>query len=189
MTINERIKQIRKDKGLTQAEFGEKIGLKKTGASRIEQVGEPVNPRVIQLICNNFDINEEWLRYGTGEMYKQRSDSLMAEVADRYGLTVRMAELVRSMCGLDAVIQEQVCDFIQKTSKSMEEAKEKEERERQLQEIRESLPDGKTMTADEVAFMQKSLEAYRFEKKLPGVSTTTVGFVEKWHKKMTHPKE
>ena len=164
MTINERIKQIRKDKGLTQAEFGEKIGLKKTGASRIEQVGEPVNPRVIQLICNNFDINEEWLRFGTGEMYKQRSDSLMAEVADRYGLTVRMAELVRSMCGLDAVIQEQVCDFIQKTSKSMEEAKEKAERERQLQEIRDSLPDGKTMTADEVAFMQKSLEAYRFEK-------------------------
>lgn len=164
MTINERIGQVRKDQGLTKGKFGEKIGLKQSQAGFIEKEGTVITERNIQQLCSAFDINEEWLRYGKGEMYKQRSDSLMAEVADRYGLTVRMTELVRSMCGLDAVIQEQVCDFIQKTSKSMEEAKEKAERERQLQEIRDSLPDGKTMTADEVAFMQKSLEAYRFEK-------------------------
>lgn len=164
MTINERIKRVRLEAGLNIVEFAKNIGVTKSTTSRLEQEGYQVTERNIQLICNNFDINEEWLRYGTGEMYKQRSDSLMAEVADRYGLTVRMTELVRSMCGLDVVIQEQVCDFIQKTSKSMEEAKEKAERERQLQEIRDSLPDGKTMTADEVAFMQKSLEAYRFEK-------------------------
>lgn len=179
MTINERIKIIRKDLGLTQSDFGETIGLKKSAANQLEQEGYNVSAQSIQLICNNFDINEEWLRFGTGEMYKSRGDSLMAELAEKHGLTVRMTELVRSMCGLDAVIQEQVCDFIRETAKAMEEAKQRAE----LQEIRESLPNGNTMTADEVAFMQRSLEAYRFEKNYRETGQPSSGLLKNGTKK------
>lgn len=51
MTINERIKLLRKELGLNQTDFGEKIGIKVSQASYIEKAGNPVTQRVVQLIC------------------------------------------------------------------------------------------------------------------------------------------
>ena len=67
MTINERITLIRKNAGLNKGQFGEKIGLKQTQAGVIEKSGGVVTPRVIQLICTNFNVSEKWLVDGTGE--------------------------------------------------------------------------------------------------------------------------
>ena len=45
MTINDRIKELRKKLGFTQIEFAEKIGLKKSAASWIEKNGSNVTDR------------------------------------------------------------------------------------------------------------------------------------------------
>lgn len=66
-TINERIKEIRLGFDLTQEEFGQKIGLSKSGISNIEKSIRGVSSRLQKLICITFDINEKWLKLGEGK--------------------------------------------------------------------------------------------------------------------------
>jgi transcriptional regulator with XRE-family HTH domain len=66
MEINERIRQIRKENKLTMEQFGKRISISKVSVSRIESGINNPSDQTIMLICKEFNINEEWLRYGTG---------------------------------------------------------------------------------------------------------------------------
>lgn len=77
--MNERIKKLRKHLDLTQKEFGERLGIKGTTIANYELGrNEPIDA-VISLICREFNVNEEWLRNGTGEMFMEldAEDQLM----------------------------------------------------------------------------------------------------------------
>ena len=74
--MNERISMIRKEAGLTQEEFGARIG----GLSRnyiwiIEKGDRAPSARTISDICREFNVNELWLREGIGEMFQERTRS------------------------------------------------------------------------------------------------------------------
>lgn len=73
--MNERIKELRKALNLTQQEFADKLNIKR-GAIANYEIGrnEPIDA-VISLICKEFNVNENWLRNGKGEMFKERSPS------------------------------------------------------------------------------------------------------------------
>lgn len=77
--MNERLKELRKSLSLTMEQFGDKIGLSKSGISSIENGSRNVTPKHIKIICNEFNVNEEWLRTGEGNMYKD-TDRLMQMV-------------------------------------------------------------------------------------------------------------
>ncbi len=66
--MNERIKQVRKTLGLTQQKFADRIGLKQNSIALIES-GRPTSDQTIFSICREFNVNEEWLRTGKGEMF------------------------------------------------------------------------------------------------------------------------
>ncbi|EOQ18621.1 helix-turn-helix domain-containing protein [Bacillus cereus] len=84
MTINDRIKEIRKDLGLTMESFGNRIEMSKSNLSRIEKNQRTTTDRTIKLICSEFNVNEDWLRNGEGEKFKTISDDeeLMGIVMD-----------------------------------------------------------------------------------------------------------
>lgn len=67
--MNERIKDIRKALGLTQEEFGRRLGIKRNTLSQIENGINNVTDQVVKLICSEFGVREEWIRYGEGDMY------------------------------------------------------------------------------------------------------------------------
>lgn len=69
--INDRIKLIRKHPkiSLTQEAFGERIGLKKSSLSLIENGINNVTQQTILSICREFNVNENWLKYGEGDMF------------------------------------------------------------------------------------------------------------------------
>lgn len=71
--MNERIKQLRKELGLTLEKFGERIGLRKSSLSQIENGVNGVTEQLIKSICREFNVREEWLRTGEGEMFVQMS--------------------------------------------------------------------------------------------------------------------
>lgn len=83
MTIGERIKAVRTDKKLTLEKFGEKIGIKKSSLSQIENGKVNVTDRVIKSICREFNVNEHWLLTGEGDMFLRlsRNDEIAAYVA------------------------------------------------------------------------------------------------------------
>lgn len=75
MNCGERVKQIRKNKGMTLEKFGEKVGVTKQTVSRIENSVNALTEQMLLSICREFDVNESWLRNGEGEMFKERSPS------------------------------------------------------------------------------------------------------------------
>lgn len=76
MDINERIRHLRKDiLKLTQLEFSKELNISRSNMGNIEIGRIAVTNRVIIDICETYNINEEWLRTGQGEMYKKRLET------------------------------------------------------------------------------------------------------------------
>lgn len=84
--MKDRIRQLRKDLGLNQTDFGDRIGVKQGSIAAYENGLRTPIDAVITSICREFGVNEEWLRYGTGEMYVKLSkdQELAAFVAQVY---------------------------------------------------------------------------------------------------------
>lgn len=74
--MNTRIKELREKEGLTQEEFGKKIGSARNTIANYETGNRNPSNAVITSICREFNINEEWLRYGKEPMYKLIEDKL-----------------------------------------------------------------------------------------------------------------
>lgn len=68
-TIYERIKVLRKAKGLTQQKLADALGLKQNTVATYEMGKTAPSDRTVTDICEKFNVNEDWLRTGTGEMF------------------------------------------------------------------------------------------------------------------------
>lgn len=71
--MNKRIKELRKYLGLTQQDFAEKIGVKQNTVATYEMGRNEPGAPIIHSICSAFNVNEEWLRTGEGEMFQDLS--------------------------------------------------------------------------------------------------------------------
>lgn len=70
-----RIKELRKSLGMTQQKFADAIGVKQNTVAQYEMGrNEPIDS-VCSLICKEFNVSEEWLRTGNGEMFIHLSES------------------------------------------------------------------------------------------------------------------
>jgi len=83
--INERIGQIRTVLKITQVNFSKKIFITQSSYNEIENGTRRVNDRIIQLICNEFNINKEWLKTGKGNMFdKEKPDIGLEHLIEIY---------------------------------------------------------------------------------------------------------
>lgn len=73
MLLGERIKKVRKSLDLTQQEFCHRIGLKRNSISLVESGKRNISNQAILAICREFNVSEEWLRTGNGDMFIQMS--------------------------------------------------------------------------------------------------------------------
>lgn len=67
--MHERLKKLRKTLDLTQQEFADKIGMKRNTVANYEIHRNEPSAAVVSLICREFNVNEAWLRNGTGDMF------------------------------------------------------------------------------------------------------------------------
>ena len=74
MTQGERVKEIRKSLEMTMEQFGNKLGVTKVAISNIEKEKRNLTEQMIRAICREFNVSEEWLKTGDGEMYQQLSE-------------------------------------------------------------------------------------------------------------------
>lgn len=80
MTQNERIKKVRKSLGLTLEKFGERIGLKKSAVSLIENGKNSVTDANVKAICREFGVDYIWLTTGDGEMFVDTDDDFIERI-------------------------------------------------------------------------------------------------------------
>lgn len=96
MTIGERLKALRKELDLTQQEVANRIGTTQNNIASYEIGRRNPSAAVINNICKTFNVNEEWLRTGEGEMFAETNDSVLAELAAEYNLEGEKLELIRN---------------------------------------------------------------------------------------------
>lgn len=80
--MNDRIKELRKSLGLSGEKFGERVGVKRNTVSQWETGTNSVTDQMFKSICREFNVNEEWLRTGEGEMFNLPIDETAAIVSD-----------------------------------------------------------------------------------------------------------
>ena len=83
MTQGERVRKVRKAKEMTMEKFGEQLGVTRTAISNIEKGYRGLTEQMLKSICREFNVNEEWLRTGEGEMPRKFSEE--EEIADLVG--------------------------------------------------------------------------------------------------------
>lgn len=101
MTENERVRIVRKVKGLTLEKFGELIGMGKSSISDIENGRRPLTNQSRLAICRVFGINEDWLRKGEGEMFLELEEAAINEISDKYHLDGMDKEALKLFLKLD----------------------------------------------------------------------------------------
>lgn len=67
--MNERLKKLRKALDLTQQEFADRIGIKRNSFANYETGRNTPIDAIIISICREFNVSEDWLRDGIGDMF------------------------------------------------------------------------------------------------------------------------
>ncbi|MDR2633860.1 MAG: helix-turn-helix domain-containing protein [Treponema sp.] len=67
--MKNRIQALRKALRLNQYEFAKRLGMKSSALSMIEVGNNTLTDKNIKLICMTFNVNEQWLRTGFGDMF------------------------------------------------------------------------------------------------------------------------
>ena len=134
LTVGDRVKTIRKELMLNQTQFAEKIGISQRALSSIERETTNLTERNTREICRVFNVNEQWLRTGEGEMFLEPSeDEQLAEFVGEI-LAGRPDDMRRQFLVALSQLDEdgwkglvQFTRAIYKEGKKLEEGKEKEQ--------------------------------------------------------------
>lgn len=72
--MKERLRQLRKALDITQQEFADRIGIKRNSYANYETGRNTPIDAIILSICREFNVNEEWLRTGEGEIFEELTE-------------------------------------------------------------------------------------------------------------------
>lgn len=86
MDISDRLKLLRKEKKLSQTEFGERVGVTIGVIKNIERKLVEPKELFIKQVCKEYRVNYLWLTEGVGDMYNNYDNILLEELADEYKL-------------------------------------------------------------------------------------------------------
>lgn len=117
MSINERVKEIRNKNHLSQKEFGRRICISDAAVSQIETGKSGISNQTILSICREFNVNEEWLRDGVGQMERKAFD--LRDLLERNHATQLEIDLVQAYFELDTATRETVMDALKQMFASM----------------------------------------------------------------------
>ena len=75
MTEGDRIRHLRKDVlKLTLDKFSKALGVSRSAISDIEGGRNALSNQMVMLMRKVYNVNEEWLRHGEGEIFKKPDD-------------------------------------------------------------------------------------------------------------------
>lgn len=114
--MKERVNKLRTTLKLTMEKFGVELGVGKTAISKIEKGENALTDQMIKAICNiNWNghyVNEDWLRYNKGEMFKPSPSSELEALANKYNLSDETKTFIEEFISLKPEYQGAVIQFI-----------------------------------------------------------------------------
>ncbi|MCT8975535.1 helix-turn-helix domain-containing protein [Clostridium sp. CX1] len=111
--IRDRIRYLREEiLKIKQNEMSVKLGLKQGSLSDIERKKtKNVTDRVINDICREFLVNEDWLRYGTKPILIENDSTILDELASEYKLNPRDMKFFQTYLNLTPEQREALTEF------------------------------------------------------------------------------
>lgn len=125
--MNTRIKALRKSLSLTLEEFGKKLGVTRSAIGHIEKGTRGLTEQMILSISREFNVDEEWLRTGQGEMFLvlPEEDEVTVYVTELLyneedsGISQLIISAMRKYYHLDPVSKKAVNKWIESIVKDM----------------------------------------------------------------------
>lgn len=125
--MNERLKRIRKHFDLTQQSFADRLGIQRNTVAMYEMGRTHPSDAIILSICREFNVNEDWLRNGAGDMFLEKdTEAQLMEWAGRVfsnrddGFKQRFVTMLMGL-------SESEWDLLEKKAKELFEEEHKEE--------------------------------------------------------------
>ena len=112
MSINQRLRQVRKHFNMQQNDFAKRLGLSQTGVSWLEREGNAVSEQTIRLLHLDFHVSEEWLRTGNGPMFSTEDDSPLEKLCRDYAVSDCERKILELYFSFEPKSRKMVCDFV-----------------------------------------------------------------------------
>lgn len=117
--MKERIKKIRKELDLTQQEFADRLHIKRNTVASYETGKSNLSDGAISLVCREFNVNEEWLRTGEGEMFRAAPSDVLDQLASEYNLSNASYIVIEKFVNLKPEKRNELIDFFLEVSKAI----------------------------------------------------------------------
>jgi transcriptional regulator with XRE-family HTH domain len=105
-------KQIDIQKKISQSKFAGLLGTTRNAIASYESGKVVPSDTFIKLLCSKFNINEDWLRTGTGDMHIESDDSLFTIFSEKYGLTQTEQNVARYCLQLTSVQRTEILNHV-----------------------------------------------------------------------------
>lgn len=139
--MNERIKELREQLGLSQEEFGVKIGLAKSSVSNIEKGTRAVSERHVKLLCSEYGASEVWLREGKGSMFAQTDDeAYLVRIAKNNSLDPLIMGIVKTYVELTPENKKILTDFVLTVANNVQDAENSESKQSLYDKLKSQIP-------------------------------------------------
>lgn len=116
MEIYERMKLLRRELGMNQADFAAPLGLKQSTIGNYESGSRGVSDATILAICREYGVSEQWLRTGDGEIFtsNQVPSTIVSNLAQEYDLDLMDQNLIAEYLKLDKQSREVLKGYIRR---------------------------------------------------------------------------
>ena len=113
MTLGERIKKLRKELDLTQQKLADRLGVKQNTIALIESGKRNTSDQLLFSVCREFNVSEEWLRNGEGEMFVPKPETTIDQIVREYGLDDLDRQIIKEFIELSDQDRAAVKAYIQ----------------------------------------------------------------------------
>ncbi len=117
--MNERLKELRSKLNLSQVEFSERILVGSSTLAMWELGSRKIKDIHISKICSEFRVNEEWFRYGIGDMFLPNADEELESLSRKYNLDPMSKAFIKEFAELNELEKKVIFDVFMKISKGI----------------------------------------------------------------------
>ena len=117
--MKDRIKKIRKELDLTQQKFAERLGVKRNTVGQWECGVNSLTDQTITAICREFNVSEDWLRSGAGEMFKPSPSSALDALAAEFNLDKASYIAIEKFLDLSPEMREGLISYFKEVAEAL----------------------------------------------------------------------
>ena len=149
MTANDRVRELRKHLNLTQVEFSDRMRISQGHLTSVETGARAVTAKFIRMLHLEFGVREEWVEFGTGDMFEDNSNDFIEELAAKYQLDDFQKNITRIFYELPHEYQDKILDYAQYLLSKSESEEAESDEERTIRIVRAARADADAAETDQ----------------------------------------